>query len=115
MAEATGNRTAARPRRPWWRGSTGSCGATGRRRRTSSGRTADCAGTRPGSSARTEPRPRPTRYSDARAFRDAVLAVCCCARVEEIAMLGAVLHGPKDIRFERRADPRIVEPTDAIL
>ena len=30
-------------------------------------------------------------------------------------MLGAVLHGPKDIRFEERADPSILEPTDAIL
>lgn len=30
-------------------------------------------------------------------------------------MKGAVLHGPRDVRFEEVADPRIVEPTDAIL
>lgn len=30
-------------------------------------------------------------------------------------MKGAVLYGPKDIRFEDRDDPRIAEPTDAIL
>jgi threonine dehydrogenase-like Zn-dependent dehydrogenase len=30
-------------------------------------------------------------------------------------MLGAVLHGPKDVRFEERADPRIVDAGDAIL
>jgi threonine dehydrogenase-like Zn-dependent dehydrogenase len=30
-------------------------------------------------------------------------------------MKGAVLHGPRDVRFEERADPTIVEPTDAIL
>jgi len=30
-------------------------------------------------------------------------------------MLGAVLHGPQDIRFEQRADPQILEPGDAIL
>lgn len=30
-------------------------------------------------------------------------------------MKGAVLYGPKDIRFEHRDDPRIVQPTDAIL
>jgi threonine dehydrogenase-like Zn-dependent dehydrogenase len=30
-------------------------------------------------------------------------------------MRGAVLHGPHDVRFEERADPRIIEPTDAIL
>src|ERR1051326_4386546 len=30
-------------------------------------------------------------------------------------MKGAVLYGPKDIRFEDRDDPRIVEPTDAVL
>ena len=30
-------------------------------------------------------------------------------------MRGAVLYGPKDLRFEERADPTIVEPTDAIL
>jgi len=30
-------------------------------------------------------------------------------------MKGAVLHGPYDVRFEERADPTIVEPTDAII
>ena len=30
-------------------------------------------------------------------------------------MKGAVLYGPRDIRFEEREAPRIVEPTDAIL
>lgn len=30
-------------------------------------------------------------------------------------MKGAVLHGPRDIRFEERPDPKIIEPTDVIL
>ena len=30
-------------------------------------------------------------------------------------MQGAVLYGARDIRFEDRADPTIVEPTDAII
>ena len=30
-------------------------------------------------------------------------------------MRGAVLYGPRDVRFEERADPTIVEPTDAII
>src|SRR2546422_1221283 len=30
-------------------------------------------------------------------------------------MRGAVLHGPGDVRLEVRDDPRIVEPTDAII
>jgi threonine dehydrogenase-like Zn-dependent dehydrogenase len=30
-------------------------------------------------------------------------------------MNGAVLYGARDIRFEQRADPEIVEPTDAII
>jgi len=30
-------------------------------------------------------------------------------------MKGTVLYGPGDIRFEHRDDPKIVEPTDAIL
>jgi threonine dehydrogenase-like Zn-dependent dehydrogenase len=30
-------------------------------------------------------------------------------------MNGAVLHAPRDIRFEHRDDPKIVEPTDAVL
>jgi len=30
-------------------------------------------------------------------------------------MKGTVLYGPRDIRFEDRADPTVVEPTDAII
>lgn len=30
-------------------------------------------------------------------------------------MRGAVLYGPRDIRFEDREDPKIIEPTDAII
>ena len=30
-------------------------------------------------------------------------------------MRGAVLYGPGDVRFEERDDPKIIEPTDAIL
>jgi len=30
-------------------------------------------------------------------------------------MQGAVLHGPRDVRFEQRAMPAIVQPTDAII
>jgi len=30
-------------------------------------------------------------------------------------MRGAILYGPHDVRFERRDDPKILEPTDAIL
>src|SRR4051794_41475100 len=30
-------------------------------------------------------------------------------------MRGAVLHGPGDIRLETREDPKIIEPTDAII
>src|SRR3954470_20211071 len=30
-------------------------------------------------------------------------------------MRGAVLYAPRDVRFEERADPTIVEPTDAII
>ena len=30
-------------------------------------------------------------------------------------MKGAVLYGPRDVRFVERADPKIVEPTDAII
>ena len=30
-------------------------------------------------------------------------------------MQGAVLYGPRDVRFEERPDPTIVEPTDAII
>jgi threonine dehydrogenase-like Zn-dependent dehydrogenase len=32
-----------------------------------------------------------------------------------MSMQGAVLYGPRDVRFEQRADPAIVEPTDAII
>src|SRR4051794_7442801 len=30
-------------------------------------------------------------------------------------MQATVLYGPRDVRFEEREDPRIIEPTDAIL
>src|SRR5678816_3606561 len=30
-------------------------------------------------------------------------------------MQGAVLHGPRDVRFEERTEPTIVDPTDAII
>src|SRR4051812_24398718 len=30
-------------------------------------------------------------------------------------MQGTILYGPRDVRFEQRLDPRIIEPTDAIL
>lgn len=30
-------------------------------------------------------------------------------------MYGAVIHGPGDVRYERRPDPEILEPTDAIV
>src|SRR5918911_3105488 len=30
-------------------------------------------------------------------------------------MRGAVLYGPRDVRFEERDEPHIIEPTDAIL
>jgi len=30
-------------------------------------------------------------------------------------MRGAVLYGPRDVRFEERAAPTIIEPTDAII
>src|SRR3954447_24598469 len=30
-------------------------------------------------------------------------------------MQGAVLHGARDVRFEDRAEPAIVEPTDAVI
>jgi threonine dehydrogenase-like Zn-dependent dehydrogenase len=30
-------------------------------------------------------------------------------------MRGAVLHAPGDVRFEDRADPKIEEPTDAVI
>src|SRR5438093_4556633 len=30
-------------------------------------------------------------------------------------MRGAVLYGPRDVRFEQRDDPKILKPTDAII
>ncbi len=30
-------------------------------------------------------------------------------------MRGAVLYGPRDLRFEERETPKIVEPTDAVI
>src|SRR6516225_946347 len=30
-------------------------------------------------------------------------------------MRGAILYGPRDVRFEDRAEPTIIEPTDAII
>jgi len=30
-------------------------------------------------------------------------------------MKGAVIHGARDVRFETRADPTIIEPSDAII
>ena len=30
-------------------------------------------------------------------------------------MKGAVLYGPRDVRFEERGMPKVVEPTDAIV
>jgi threonine dehydrogenase-like Zn-dependent dehydrogenase len=30
-------------------------------------------------------------------------------------MRGTVLYGPRDVRFEERPDPTIVEPTDAVI
>jgi len=30
-------------------------------------------------------------------------------------MQGAVLYGPRDVRFEERGDPKIIKPTDAII
>ena len=30
-------------------------------------------------------------------------------------MKGTVLYGPRDVRFEERAEPKIINPTDAII
>ena len=30
-------------------------------------------------------------------------------------MRGAIMHGPRDVRLEDRDDPKIIEPTDAII
>src|SRR3954470_18493057 len=35
--------------------------------------------------------------------------------MEHTTMRGVVMYGPGDVRVEERADPRIVEPTDAIV
>lgn len=43
------------------------------------------------------------------------LGVAEAAKYEEITMLGAVLYGPRDVRFEERDIPRITKPTDAII
>ena len=34
---------------------------------------------------------------------------------KEIIMKGAVIFGPRDIRYVEREDPRILEPTDAVI
>jgi threonine dehydrogenase-like Zn-dependent dehydrogenase len=36
-------------------------------------------------------------------------------QVNAVAMLGAVLYGTRDVRFEERAAPAIVQPTDAVI
>src|SRR6476469_9781674 len=47
----------------------------------------------------------------------AVLPPPCAGpdRQRSSTMQGTMLYGPRDVRFERRADPQIIEPTDAIL
>jgi hypothetical protein len=30
-------------------------------------------------------------------------------------MKGAVLYGPRDVRFEELTDPKIIKPTDAVI
>ena len=30
-------------------------------------------------------------------------------------MLGTILYGPRDVRYEERQDPKIFKPTDAII
>jgi threonine dehydrogenase-like Zn-dependent dehydrogenase len=30
-------------------------------------------------------------------------------------MRGAIIYGPRDVRFEEHADPAIINPTDAIV
>jgi threonine dehydrogenase-like Zn-dependent dehydrogenase len=37
------------------------------------------------------------------------------APVMEATLRGAVLHGPRDVRFEERPAPKILQPTDAIV
>jgi threonine dehydrogenase-like Zn-dependent dehydrogenase len=36
-------------------------------------------------------------------------------RTKEMNMQGAVLYGPRDVRFERRDEPKILNPTDAVI
>src|SRR5438105_13529020 len=36
-------------------------------------------------------------------------------KYEEETMLGAILYGPRDVRFEERDIPRIIKPTDAVI
>src|SRR3954464_749029 len=37
------------------------------------------------------------------------------SRRKEMNMRGAVLHGPRDVRFEQRDEPKIIKPTDAVI
>ena len=37
------------------------------------------------------------------------------AQTRSRVMRGAVLHGPRDVRFDERATPAIVQPTDAVI
>src|SRR4051812_1218298 len=39
----------------------------------------------------------------------------CVDPAKEPNMQGAVLHGPRDVRFEQRDEPKILKPTDAII
>ena len=36
-------------------------------------------------------------------------------RQERNSMRGTVIYGPRDVRFEERADPVIEAPTDAVI
>src|SRR5436190_23976274 len=38
-----------------------------------------------------------------------------CAHEGRRDMQGAVLYGLRDVRFEKREDPKIVKPTDAVI
>jgi threonine dehydrogenase-like Zn-dependent dehydrogenase len=35
--------------------------------------------------------------------------------MESNTMRGAVIHGPRDVRFEERPTPKIEKPTDAVI
>src|ERR671932_903590 len=52
-----------------------------------------------------------------RVFRIQELARECRTRetIRRYIMKGAVLYGPRDIRFVEREDPKIIEPADAII